>query len=75
MFKAKLLITLALIGCIHQYYGDTDTDLARTQIEPASCSVYSSLGDVKSASVDTDAIGAQQRSCADSTSRRDPAII
>ena len=75
MFKAKLLITLALIGCIHQYYDDADTDLAKAQMEPASCSVYSSRGDIKSASVDTHVIGAQERSCADSTSRRDPSTI
>jgi len=75
MFKAKLLITLALIGCIHQYYDDADTDLARSQMEPASCGVYSSRGDIKSASADTDVIGAQERSCADSSARRDPPTI
>ena len=74
MSKAKLLITLALIGCIHQFYDGTDTDLARTHATPGSCGVDSKMGDVPSAGADTDAIGGQQRSCADSMARRDPPI-
>jgi hypothetical protein len=37
MFKAKLLITLAVIGAIHQYYGDDAEDLAKATVPAVSC--------------------------------------
>jgi hypothetical protein len=75
MFKAKLLITLALIGCINLYFDDPEIDLAKTRTEPANCAVYSALGDIKSASADRGALSAEESSCSDRKSRRDPAVI
>jgi hypothetical protein len=37
MFKAKLLITLAVIGAIHQYYGGEVEDLAKTTAPATTC--------------------------------------
>lgn len=71
MLRAKFLITLAVIGGIHQFYGDDDTDMAHFQIPAATCAGYSATAiDASRANgLDMDAIGAQGRSCADADIR------
>jgi hypothetical protein len=75
MFKAKLLITLALIGCINLYFDDPEIDLAKTRTEPANCAVYSALADIKSTSADSAALSSGESNCSERKSRRDPAVI
>ncbi|APW37284.1 hypothetical protein RD110_08830 [Rhodoferax koreense] len=70
MLRAKFLITLAVIGGIHQFYRDDDTDLATMHLPAVTCVGHSaSPQDAKG--LDMDAIGVQGRDCADVEVRPD----
>lgn len=64
MFKAKFLITVAVIAGIHQFYADDDKDLATNAAPAASCAAYAAAPQGSNGFA-ANATGAQVRNCAD----------
>jgi hypothetical protein len=68
MFKAKLIITLALIGIIQHYYADDAEDVAKTIVPAVSCAAALAPTQATSGS-DRDALSIQAASCAETELR------